>query len=112
MTTENQEMSIEEIEQIVAQLVANAIEAIAIYESINQTKQRENKVVGNASNKRKWEGATMEALASNKTKSIRKDQIKPLRVQALVMTIGLDLPKQILNAQTKAQKPENLKHEM
>ncbi|GJV71002.1 reverse transcriptase domain-containing protein [Tanacetum coccineum] len=31
-------------------------EAIAKYESINQTKQRENKVAGNASNKRKWEG--------------------------------------------------------
>ncbi|GJV84956.1 putative reverse transcriptase domain-containing protein [Tanacetum coccineum] len=29
----------------------------------------------------------------------------------LVMTIGLDLPKQILNAQTEAQKPENLKNE-
>ncbi|GJY98361.1 putative reverse transcriptase domain-containing protein, partial [Tanacetum coccineum] len=35
--------------------VANAIEAIAIYESINQTKQRENKVAWNSSNKRKWE---------------------------------------------------------
>ncbi|GJX98434.1 putative reverse transcriptase domain-containing protein, partial [Tanacetum coccineum] len=56
MATVNQGMSVEEIEQIVAQRVANAIEAIAIYESINQTKQRENKVVGNASNKRKWEG--------------------------------------------------------
>ncbi|GKF56514.1 putative reverse transcriptase domain-containing protein, partial [Tanacetum coccineum] len=33
------------------------------------------------------------------------------RFQALVMTIGLDLPKQILNAQTEAQKPENLKNE-
>ncbi|GJS90648.1 hypothetical protein Tco_0773284 [Tanacetum coccineum] len=40
-----------------------------------------------------------------------KERIKPLRVRALVMTIGLDLPKQILNAQTGAQKPENLKHE-
>ncbi|GJU70795.1 hypothetical protein Tco_1262200 [Tanacetum coccineum] len=40
-----------------------------------------------------------------------KERIKPLRVRALVMTIGLDLPKQILNAQTEAQKPENLKHE-
>nr|GEX36595.1 reverse transcriptase domain-containing protein [Tanacetum cinerariifolium] len=29
----------------------------------------------------------------------RKERIKPLRVQALVMTIGLDLPKQILRAQ-------------
>ncbi|GJX70849.1 putative reverse transcriptase domain-containing protein [Tanacetum coccineum] len=41
----------------------------------------------------------------------RKEQSKPLRVRALVMTIGLDLPKQILNAQTEAQKPENLKKE-
>ncbi|GKE13847.1 putative reverse transcriptase domain-containing protein [Tanacetum coccineum] len=39
-----------------------------------------------------------------------KEQIKPLRVRALVMTIGLDLPKQILNAQIKAQNPENLKN--
>ncbi|GKD42721.1 putative reverse transcriptase domain-containing protein [Tanacetum coccineum] len=36
----------------------------------------------------------------------RKEQIKPLRVRALVMTIGLDLPKQILEAQTEAQKPK------
>ncbi|GJV65768.1 hypothetical protein Tco_1476596 [Tanacetum coccineum] len=56
MTTTNQGMSIEEIEKIVAQRVANAIEAVAIYESMNQTKQQENKVAGNASNKRKWEG--------------------------------------------------------
>ncbi|GJX82015.1 putative reverse transcriptase domain-containing protein [Tanacetum coccineum] len=41
----------------------------------------------------------------------RKKRIKPLRVRSLVMTIGLDLPKQILNAHTEAQKPENLKNE-
>ncbi|GJT47388.1 putative reverse transcriptase domain-containing protein [Tanacetum coccineum] len=41
----------------------------------------------------------------------KKERIKPLRVRALVMNIGLDLPKQILNAQTKAQKQENLKNE-
>ncbi|GJT00410.1 putative reverse transcriptase domain-containing protein [Tanacetum coccineum] len=41
----------------------------------------------------------------------RKERSKPLRVRALVMTIGLDLPKQILNAQTEAHKPENLKNE-
>ncbi|GKE93233.1 putative reverse transcriptase domain-containing protein [Tanacetum coccineum] len=29
----------------------------------------------------------------------RKERIKPLRVRALVITIGLNLPKQILNAQ-------------
>ncbi|GKC13606.1 putative reverse transcriptase domain-containing protein [Tanacetum coccineum] len=36
----------------------------------------------------------------------RKERESPLRVRALVMTIGLDLPKQILNAQTEARKPE------
>ncbi|GJV95823.1 putative reverse transcriptase domain-containing protein [Tanacetum coccineum] len=41
----------------------------------------------------------------------RKEWNKPLRVRALVMTIGLNLPKQILNAQTKARKPENIKNE-
>ncbi|GJY71235.1 putative reverse transcriptase domain-containing protein [Tanacetum coccineum] len=40
-----------------------------------------------------------------------KERIKPLRFQALVMTISLDLPKKILNAQTEVQKPENLKNE-
>ncbi|GJW07885.1 hypothetical protein Tco_1570308 [Tanacetum coccineum] len=37
----------------------------------------------------------------------RKERIKPLRIRAIVMTIGLDLPKQILNAQNEARKPEN-----
>nr|GEU54463.1 putative reverse transcriptase domain, ribonuclease H-like domain, aspartic peptidase domain protein [Tanacetum cinerariifolium] len=41
----------------------------------------------------------------------RKEQIKPLRVRALVMTIGLDLPRKILEAQTEARKPKNLKFE-
>ncbi|GJW41345.1 putative reverse transcriptase domain-containing protein [Tanacetum coccineum] len=41
----------------------------------------------------------------------RKERSKPLRVRALVMTIGLDLPKQILNSHTKARKPENIKNE-
>ncbi|GJW04852.1 hypothetical protein Tco_1563708 [Tanacetum coccineum] len=41
----------------------------------------------------------------------KKERIKPLRVRALVMTIGLDLPKWILEAQIKARKPENLKSE-
>ncbi|GJY70553.1 putative reverse transcriptase domain-containing protein [Tanacetum coccineum] len=38
----------------------------------------------------------------------RKERIEPLWVRALVMTIGLDLPKRILEAQIEAQKPENL----
>ncbi|GJY16998.1 putative reverse transcriptase domain-containing protein [Tanacetum coccineum] len=40
-----------------------------------------------------------------------KEREPPLRVRALVMTISLDLPKQILNAQTEARKPENIKNE-
>ncbi|GJV41050.1 putative reverse transcriptase domain-containing protein [Tanacetum coccineum] len=40
----------------------------------------------------------------------RKERNQPLRVRALVMTIGLDLPKQILNAQTEARKPDNIKN--
>ncbi|GJU11722.1 putative reverse transcriptase domain-containing protein [Tanacetum coccineum] len=41
----------------------------------------------------------------------RKERIKSLRVRALVMTIGLDLPKQILDAQTEARKPKNFDDE-
>ncbi|GKB31847.1 putative reverse transcriptase domain-containing protein [Tanacetum coccineum] len=41
----------------------------------------------------------------------RKERIKPLRVRALVMTIGLNLPKQILSAQSKARKEENFINE-
>ncbi|GKE27598.1 putative reverse transcriptase domain-containing protein [Tanacetum coccineum] len=38
----------------------------------------------------------------------RKERVKPLRVRTLVMTIGMNLPKQILEAQTEALKPKNL----
>ncbi|GKD77457.1 putative reverse transcriptase domain-containing protein, partial [Tanacetum coccineum] len=41
----------------------------------------------------------------------RKERIEPFRVRALVMIIVLDLPKQILEAQIEALKPENLKNE-
>nr|GFC77563.1 putative reverse transcriptase domain-containing protein [Tanacetum cinerariifolium] len=36
---------------------------------------------------------------------------RPLRVRALVITMGLNLPKKILEAQTEALKPENLSAE-
>nr|GFC11257.1 reverse transcriptase domain-containing protein [Tanacetum cinerariifolium] len=63
MTTVNQGMSVEEIERVVAQQVANAIEAIAIYEtktnlarkSMSQIERQEEEVAENASNKRKCE---------------------------------------------------------
>nr|GFA15595.1 putative reverse transcriptase domain-containing protein [Tanacetum cinerariifolium] len=41
----------------------------------------------------------------------RKEIMEPLRVRALVMTIGLDLPRQILEAHIEALKPENLEKE-
>ncbi|GJS55539.1 putative reverse transcriptase domain-containing protein [Tanacetum coccineum] len=41
----------------------------------------------------------------------QKEQIKPLRVRALVMTLHLNLPSQILEAQTEAIKEENIKAE-
>nr|GFA06500.1 hypothetical protein [Tanacetum cinerariifolium] len=41
----------------------------------------------------------------------RKERDVPLRVRAIVMTISLDLLKQILAAQIEALKPENLKKE-
>nr|GFA30985.1 reverse transcriptase domain-containing protein [Tanacetum cinerariifolium] len=41
----------------------------------------------------------------------RKERIEPLRVRALVMTIGLNLPKQILEAQIESLKQKNLKSE-
>ncbi|GKB37333.1 putative reverse transcriptase domain-containing protein, partial [Tanacetum coccineum] len=64
MTTVNQGMGVEEIKRVAAQRVADAIEAIAIYEtktnmahkSMRQIERQEDKVAGNASNKRKWEG--------------------------------------------------------
>nr|GEW43465.1 putative reverse transcriptase domain-containing protein [Tanacetum cinerariifolium] len=37
----------------------------------------------------------------------RKERIKPLRVRSLVMTISLNLPVKILNAQTEARREEN-----
>nr|GEX78210.1 reverse transcriptase domain-containing protein [Tanacetum cinerariifolium] len=62
MTTVNQGISVEEIERVVAQRVANAIEAITKYEtktnlarkSRSQTERQEEKVAENARNKRKW----------------------------------------------------------
>ncbi|GJR03844.1 putative reverse transcriptase domain-containing protein [Tanacetum coccineum] len=61
MTTTKQGMSFAEVEQIIAQRVANAIETIAIYEtktrmarvSMNQIKQQEGKIAEDTNDKRK-----------------------------------------------------------
>ncbi|GJS09241.1 putative reverse transcriptase domain-containing protein [Tanacetum coccineum] len=85
MTTINQGMSIEEIDRVVAQRVANAIEAIAIYEmktnmarkSMSQTEQQEDKVAENASNKRKWEARAPYGLAPSEMKEL-SEQLQEL----------------------------------
>ncbi|GJV47653.1 putative reverse transcriptase domain-containing protein [Tanacetum coccineum] len=43
--------------------------------------------------------------------ALSRKEREPLRVRALVMTIGLDLPKQILKAHTEARKLEKIKKE-
>ncbi|GJV40166.1 putative reverse transcriptase domain-containing protein [Tanacetum coccineum] len=43
--------------------------------------------------------------------SLSRKEREPLRVRSLVITIRLDLPKHILEAQTEVRKPENLKTE-
>ncbi|GKE70144.1 putative reverse transcriptase domain-containing protein [Tanacetum coccineum] len=54
---------------------------------------------------------SLQHILNQKELKMRKERDQPLRVRALVMTIGLDLPKQILNAQTEAGKPENIRNE-
>ncbi|GKB31194.1 putative reverse transcriptase domain-containing protein [Tanacetum coccineum] len=54
---------------------------------------------------------SLQQILNQKDLNMRQRLNKPLRVQALVMTIGLDLPKKILNAQTEARKLKNIKNE-
>ncbi|GJV24282.1 hypothetical protein Tco_1376977 [Tanacetum coccineum] len=74
MSTTNQGMSFTEIDQIVAQRVANVIVAIAIYEEktrmacdlMNWVEQQKEKLAKNASSKRKWEGNHGGSSSQNK----------------------------------------------
>ncbi|GJT10951.1 putative reverse transcriptase domain-containing protein [Tanacetum coccineum] len=98
MTTVNQGMSVEEIERVLAQRMANAIEAIAIYEtktniarkSISQTKQQKDKVVKNASNKRKWEAHVTTKETEDKSKEKRLEDVPT--VQDFPKVFPEDLP--------------------
>nr|GEZ94494.1 putative reverse transcriptase domain-containing protein [Tanacetum cinerariifolium] len=55
--------------------------------------------------------ASIKGKANVVADALSRKEGEPLRVRALVMTIGLDLSKQILNAQTKAMKLENIQKE-
>nr|GFB23466.1 hypothetical protein [Tanacetum cinerariifolium] len=82
-------MSIEEIERVVAQRVANAIEAIAIYEtktnlahkSMSQTERQEEEVAENASNKRKWESNNGSLSQQNKGHKCKLHHSRPCTVK-------------------------------
>nr|GEW59063.1 hypothetical protein [Tanacetum cinerariifolium] len=99
MTTVNQGMSVEEIKRVVAQLVANAIEAIAIYEtktnlahkSMSQTERQEEKVVENDSNKRKWESNHNRSLSQqNKGHKVPREHIAwPINKKAYAGSLPL-----------------------
>ncbi|GJU44949.1 hypothetical protein Tco_1202215 [Tanacetum coccineum] len=76
MSTTGQGMSFADIEQIVAQRVTNAIEAITIYEtktrvardSIDQVARQGAKIVKNVNNKRKWESGYGENSSQQQNK--------------------------------------------
>ncbi|GJU36046.1 putative reverse transcriptase domain-containing protein [Tanacetum coccineum] len=54
---------------------------------------------------------SLQHILNQKELNMRQRRWLELLIRALVMTIGLDLPKQILTAQTEARKPENIKNE-
>nr|GFA16156.1 retrotransposable element Tf2 [Tanacetum cinerariifolium] len=63
-----------------------------------------HKGLGNVLMQKEKENVVADALG-------RKERIEPLWVRALVMSIGLDLPKQVIKAQIEALKPKNLENE-
>nr|GEW07087.1 hypothetical protein [Tanacetum cinerariifolium] len=105
-------MSFAEIEQIVAQRVANAIETIAIYEtktrmareSMSQTKRQADKVTENASNKRKWEGdhkGSSSQQQNKEPKVIRAHTAKPSNKKGYAGNIPLDCRTPALRAKLR-----------
>nr|GEU71065.1 putative reverse transcriptase domain-containing protein [Tanacetum cinerariifolium] len=55
--------------------------------------------------------ANVVADALSQKRIIKSRRVKPLRIRSLIMTIHLNLPSQILKAQTKALKEENVQDE-
>nr|GFD27457.1 hypothetical protein [Tanacetum cinerariifolium] len=92
-------MSVKDIERVVAQRVANAIESIAIYEtktnlahkSMRQTEQQEEEVAKNASNKRKWGSNHNESLSQqNKGHTVPRAHIAwPINKKACAGSLPL-----------------------
>ncbi|GJW33024.1 retrotransposon protein, putative, ty3-gypsy subclass [Tanacetum coccineum] len=87
MTTVDQGMSVEEIKRVIAERVANAIEAIAIYEtktnmarkSISQTEQQECKLAENANNNRKCPIVKFQKCVDKKISTLSERQAENKR---------------------------------
>ncbi|GKA98521.1 putative reverse transcriptase domain-containing protein, partial [Tanacetum coccineum] len=85
----------------------------ASHKGLGAVLMQNEKVIAYASRQLKFTRRITRIMTRRKANAVvdalsRKERFKPLRVRALVMTIGLDLPKKILEAQTEAGKPENL----
>nr|GEU76376.1 putative reverse transcriptase domain-containing protein [Tanacetum cinerariifolium] len=101
MPTMRQGMSSAKIEQIVAQRVTNAIEAIAIYETkiyvdhdlIVRDIRHGAKVARNANNIRKWEGERKPCISGANTKNKTGKKSKEKRLEDV--PIVLDFPEVI-----------------
>nr|GEU40191.1 putative reverse transcriptase domain-containing protein [Tanacetum cinerariifolium] len=94
-------MSLVEVEQIIAQQLANAIETIAIYEtktrmareSTNQIKQQEGKIVYDTNNKRKWEydrKGSSSQQRNKEPKAIRAHTVRPSNKKGYAEKLPLD----------------------
>nr|GFB85097.1 hypothetical protein [Tanacetum cinerariifolium] len=118
MTTVNQGMSIEEIERVVAQRVANAIKANALYEtktnlahkSMSQTERQEEEVAENASNKRKWESNHNGSLSQqNKGHNVLRAQTAwPINKKSKCPMVKFHKRMDMIHEKMRASKPKTM----
>nr|GEX60815.1 putative reverse transcriptase domain-containing protein [Tanacetum cinerariifolium] len=81
----------------------------ASHKGLGVVLKQNEKVIAYASRQLKIHEKTTQLMIWNL--ELWKERSRPLRVRALVMTMGLNLPKEILEAQTEALKLENLSAE-
>nr|GEU84896.1 hypothetical protein [Tanacetum cinerariifolium] len=104
----SRQLNIHEKNYMTHDLITRAYNTFLIKKELNMRQHHWLELLGDYDSKIRYHPVKANVVADALS---RKERIKPLRVQALVMTIGLELPKQILNAQTEARKLENFKNE-